>query len=1115
MITSKSSRLNSQGFFRFTRRHRRLILFVAPLAIALVLTLAFGLVGRTVTAQKGARDAAEAALKGKADFLLRETYRAARTIKQQPTTTTEAESNLRVEDEIHSLSKIIDIKSQRTGSIRVSVAVRLASGDDSELRAAGFSIGSKINNIVTIETDANRLADLASLASVRKISASTFQHKLNDQARQAVSIDNASGQRVVSQTGRGVVVGIVDTGIDFRHGDFIVSGSSPPRTRIKHLWDISDHRDDFVLPGASSPRGHAYTEADINAALANPSNPNLVLEKDIDGHGTHVAGTAAGNGNAGTSPGTFAGMAPEADLVVVKATRADDGSFGSTDIINALAFVQQKAVELNEPFVINLSLGGHLGPHDGTDPEERVIDNIVNSGTGRAVCVAAGNDQQTGIHAEGNLGNGQDRTIDLESPFFDTPQFMILYYSNNDRISISITTPDGQTALNGVSYDPAGNPVSNQFVDVFNTKDDKSWNEFGFPDTDPANDQSVILIAFKDTAIFQDTSGNPLTSWNVKLHGDNITSGGHFESWIGQGFLVPGSNFSHLVTSPGNARGAITVGAFVTRPSPGNSTLGNITNYSSPGPTADERQKPEIVAPGHVLASSRSADVNPADVPAFNGDSARAAFTGTSMATAVVAGSIATLLQGAPNLSSDQIKFFITDSADLGFSGQSGWNSLYGFGKLNVVSLFSEAIGNPGDTFTISGFVSNGFPGITITLSGSKNDSLITSSGGQFSFSNLPRGGDYTVSANALFFHLSPPVTVHNLVRNQTIPTFSAAAGLGLVAGNVNDANGHNLAGVTVTLSKPGLAETASRVTTSGGTNGNYFFTGIAQLDTYMITPSLNGFTFTPVSRTFQGEINLNVDFVAVPANPIEDSRTFVRQHYLDFLNREPDAAGWQFWIDNIDSCGGNAQCREVKRIDTSAAYFLSIEFQQTGYLVHRFYRASFGRRPLFSEFLTDTQAIGNGVVVNAPGWEQLLEDNIESFRDSWVTRPAFTSIYNGLSNGEYVDTLIANTGVTFTPTDRNAFIDVLNNNAMTRAQILRLIAEDQAFFNAEYNAAFVEMQYFGYLRRNPQDPPNTDLSGFNFWLNKLNEFGGDFRRAEMVKAFLISGEYRQRFGPQ
>ncbi len=267
------------------------------------------------------------------------------------------------------------------------------------------------------------------------------------------------------------------------------------------------------------------------------------------------------------------------------------------------------------------------------------------------------------------------------------------------------------------------------------------------------------------------------------------------------------------------------------------------------------------------------------------------------------------------------------------------------------------------------------------------------------------------------------------------------------------------------------------------------------------------------VGRTVTAQKDAGVDFVAVPTNPIEDSRTFVRQHYLDFLNREPDAAGWQFWIDNIDSCGGNAACREVKRIDTSAAYFLSIEFQQTGYLVHRFYRASFGRRPLFSEFLSDTQAIGSGVVVNAPGWELLLASNTQSFTNSWVTRPAFTAIYSGLNNAQYVDTLIVNTGATLSSTDRDALVDVLENSAMTRVQVLRLIAENEAFDNAEYSAAFVEMQYFGYLRRNPQDPPDNNLNGYNFWLGKLNEFGGDFRKAEMVKAFLVSGEYRQRFG--
>lgn len=241
--------------------------------------------------------------------------------------------------------------------------------------------------------------------------------------------------------------------------------------------------------------------------------------------------------------------------------------------------------------------------------------------------------------------------------------------------------------------------------------------------------------------------------------------------------------------------------------------------------------------------------------------------------------------------------------------------------------------------------------------------------------------------------------------------------------------------------------------------------------------------------------------------NQIDETTFFVRQHYLDFLNRVADPDGLAFWTGNINSCGNDNACREVKRIDTSAAYFLSIEFQETGYFVHRFYRASFGRRPLFNEFLADTQTIGNGVVVNSPGWQQALENNKQAFVNAWVTKPAFTAIYNGMTNAQFVDALIANTGVTFSPIDRNALVDVLNNQALTRAQVLRSIAENHDFYNAEYNKAFVEMQYFGYLRRDP------DENGFNFWLTKLLDHGGDFRAAEMVKSFLVSGEYRQRFG--
>jgi hypothetical protein len=247
--------------------------------------------------------------------------------------------------------------------------------------------------------------------------------------------------------------------------------------------------------------------------------------------------------------------------------------------------------------------------------------------------------------------------------------------------------------------------------------------------------------------------------------------------------------------------------------------------------------------------------------------------------------------------------------------------------------------------------------------------------------------------------------------------------------------------------------------------------------------------------------------------NDIDNTEFFVTQQYRDFFGREPDPDGMEFWVNNIDSCGTDASCREVKRIDTSAAFFLSIEFQETGYWVHRYYKASFGRRPQLREFLPDTQEISAGVVVNQPGWQELLDNHKEEFADSWVEREEFASIYDDLNNPQYVDTLIANTGATFTPVDRDSLVDVLDNESMSRAQVLRILVENEAFVDAEYNAAFVEMEYFGYLRRNPQDPPNTDLSGFNFWLSKLNDFRGDFRRAEMVKAFLVSGEYRQRFG--
>ena len=260
----------------------------------------------------------------------------------------------------------------------------------------------------------------------------------------------------------------------------------------------------------------------------------------------------------------------------------------------------------------------------------------------------------------------------------------------------------------------------------------------------------------------------------------------------------------------------------------------------------------------------------------------------------------------------------------------------------------------------------------------------------------------------------------------------------------------------------------------------------------------------------------------------IDDAQFFVRQQYLDFLNREPDPNGLGFWTSEITSCGTDKHCIDGKRINVSAAFLLSIEFEQTGYLVYRIYKASYGNLPgmpvpiKLSEFLSDTQQIGQGVIVNQPGWGQLLENNKQAFAAQFVQRSRFTSVYpTSLTPDQFVDQLFMNAGVIPSATDRTAAINEFGSATTTadsaaRARALRRVAENSILAQQEFDRAFVLMQYFGYLRRNPNDAPEPalDFQGYNFWLTKLNNFNGNFVNAEMVKAFLSSTEYRHRFGP-
>jgi hypothetical protein len=258
-------------------------------------------------------------------------------------------------------------------------------------------------------------------------------------------------------------------------------------------------------------------------------------------------------------------------------------------------------------------------------------------------------------------------------------------------------------------------------------------------------------------------------------------------------------------------------------------------------------------------------------------------------------------------------------------------------------------------------------------------------------------------------------------------------------------------------------------------------------------------------------------------ANLIDDAQFFVAQQYRDFLSREPDASGLNFWTNEIRQCGTNAQCITQKRVNVSAAFFLSIEFKETGYLVYRLYKAAFSNLPgkpvpvRFQQFFPDAQEIGRGVVVGQGNWEQQLEANKVAFTQRFVQRPEFVARYPAsMSASDFVNALDANAGFVLSSDEKTALVTELAPNPSDfrlRADVLRRVAEDQDLQQRELNKAFVLMQYFGYLRRNPDDPPDADFSGWQFWLDKLNQFGGNFAQAQMVQAFIESIEYRQRFG--
>jgi len=234
-------------------------------------------------------------------------------------------------------------------------------------------------------------------------------------------------------------------------------------------------------------------------------------------------------------------------------------------------------------------------------------------------------------------------------------------------------------------------------------------------------------------------------------------------------------------------------------------------------------------------------------------------------------------------------------------------------------------------------------------------------------------------------------------------------------------------------------------------------------------------------------------------------------------LNREADPSGLQFWTNEITSCGANALCIDVKRLNVSAAFFLSIEFMETGGFAIRTQRAALGKksqdsttRMTYLQFMSDAQFLGNGVIILQPGADAKLNANKDAYATQVVTSTAFMNAYQaGLTADQFVTALFNTAGVTPTGAERTAAVNAFGAGGTAgRVAALRSVADSSSLRTAEFSSSFVLLEYFGYLRRNP------DPAGYNFWLNKLNAFNGNFVNAEMVKAFISSSEYRRRFGP-
>jgi len=464
-------------------------------------------------------------------------------------------------------------------------------------------------------------------------------------------------------TGAGVVIGAADTGIDYTHLDFRYDNDGDGFEESSRILGILDQS--FGIFGIE------YTWQDIETDLANGhgSNEGIVREKDSDGHGTHVMAIAAGDGS--SSAEGFVGVAPEAWIVMVKT------SYFTSDILAGVEYIFDLADGLGLPAVVNLSLGGHEGPHDGTSLFEQGMDELVHGG-GRVIVVSAGNEGDQAIHASDTL-LGDSSTFRVDPDGWNAE--IDMWYPGASQFTISINPPSGPAIVVPQGTDSGIVQTAFGTVRVDNSASGVNANN---------GDREVFIR-------FSGLSGSE--SWQVAVT-DTGGTGGRYDAWIVSGSAeIVGGDSSSTIDEPGNARDVITVGSFNTKavwPSLSGEQnylssypLNVLSSFSSQGPTRDGRTKPEICAPGAWISAALSSDalwqgylVNPDGVHTME--------LGTSMAAPHVSGAAALLLSINPQLTADDVRTLLTDSAIRDVYTGAVPNTRWGWGKLDIAATVAN-----------------------------------------------------------------------------------------------------------------------------------------------------------------------------------------------------------------------------------------------------------------------------------------------------------------------------------------------------------------------------------------------------------------------------------------